>query len=120
VQPRNAQAASVTAQQVAEIGSRMEGIGDELARGERERGVDSSVPLGDQVGAGGEALAVELGEALQRPKVVCGGEAQSGRQLPGCVPSLRVWISVSVAARHDQSMRAGSDLRKMLLSQDQS
>jgi hypothetical protein len=94
----------------------MEGIGNHFAGGEGECRVDSPVPLADQVGALGEALAVELGEALERLKVVCGAKAQSGRQLPGGEPSLRLSISLSLPARHDQSMRAGSDLRKMLLS----
>jgi hypothetical protein len=73
----------MTAQHLGELGGAAEGIGDQLAGGERERRVDSTVALGDQMRSRRKGPGVEPGEALQRGEVGWGPQAEGDRGLGG-------------------------------------
>jgi len=111
----------VAAQQLAELGGAMEGIGDQLAGGERERRIDSPVALGDQMRSRRERPGVEPGEPLDRAHVGWGRQAHGNRALPGAQPmGIKLPMSVSVPQRHDHQYGPVSDLCKMLLSRNRS
>jgi hypothetical protein len=69
----------VTAQQLAELGSAMEGIGDLLTRGERERRVETPLTLSDEKRTRRKRLGVELGEPHERIPVTREGQAHRHR-----------------------------------------
>jgi hypothetical protein len=86
----------VYAQQLAQVLSVPERIGHQRAGRERDRGVDPSVPDGDEMGAGRKGRRVALRDARQAGGVG-GTRGSEGDRL------------------HEASVAVNVDLRKMLL-----
>jgi hypothetical protein len=66
----------VDPKQVAEVRGGDEGVGDYLARGEREHGFDLAAANRDKVRAGRGRVAVELGDSLERTCVGARGGSE--------------------------------------------
>ena len=65
--------------QLAELGGPLERVGHDRAAREGDRGVETALALGNEVGAGRQLAGVSLGEPPQAGRVGRGGESERDR-----------------------------------------